>query len=218
VPLATKRFSDRRSLGHGARRLAGEGRRGCCLRLSHILAGRWCRARTSLPRRDALLARPGVTKTIPRGSSLEMCAVGDGAADLWPRVGPRGLPNQRRGSQVSPDKSRELLVGVLRSRHSLARWLPCRLTPTSRVHPRAGRSPTPRPTSARLPAGQELLTPGRQRRRGHPHLARQLVEIPPKSSRSAGVIFRFAVQRNAWGGGASRAARGPAGAEWRLRA
>jgi 3'(2'), 5'-bisphosphate nucleotidase len=55
------------------------------------------------PETVALLARLGVTETIPRGSSLKMCAVAEGAADLYPRLGPTRLWDTAAGTAIATE-------------------------------------------------------------------------------------------------------------------
>lgn len=55
------------------------------------------------PETGALLARLGVTETIPRGSSLKMCAVAEGAADLYPRLGPTCLWDTAAGAAIATE-------------------------------------------------------------------------------------------------------------------
>jgi 3'(2'), 5'-bisphosphate nucleotidase len=52
---------------------------------------------------SALLARLGVTETIPRGSSLKLCAVAEGAADLYPRLGPTWLWDTAAGTAIAAE-------------------------------------------------------------------------------------------------------------------
>ncbi len=53
------------------------------------------------PGTKALLERLGVTETLPRGSSLKMCAVAEGAADLYPRLGPTMLWDTAAGAAIA---------------------------------------------------------------------------------------------------------------------
>ena len=55
------------------------------------------------PETGALLARLQVTETIPRGSSLKMCAVAEGAADLYPRLGPTRLWDTAAGTAIATE-------------------------------------------------------------------------------------------------------------------
>jgi 3'(2'), 5'-bisphosphate nucleotidase len=55
------------------------------------------------PETVALLARLGVSETIPRGSSLKMCAVAEGAADLYPRLGPTRLWDTAAGTAIATE-------------------------------------------------------------------------------------------------------------------
>lgn len=50
---------------------------------------------------DAFLARLGVTETIPSGSSLKMCAVADGQAHVYPRLGPTCYWDTAAGTAVA---------------------------------------------------------------------------------------------------------------------
>jgi 3'(2'), 5'-bisphosphate nucleotidase len=53
------------------------------------------------PETSALLEHLGITETLPRGSSLKMCAVAEGAADLYPRLGPTMLWDTAAGAAVA---------------------------------------------------------------------------------------------------------------------
>ena len=55
------------------------------------------------PETGALLARLGVTETIPRGSSLKMCAVAEGTADVYPRLGPTRLWDTAAGTAIATE-------------------------------------------------------------------------------------------------------------------
>jgi 3'(2'), 5'-bisphosphate nucleotidase len=55
------------------------------------------------PETSALLARLGVTETLARGSSLKMCAVAEGAADLYPRLGPTRLWDTAAGAAIATE-------------------------------------------------------------------------------------------------------------------
>ena len=55
------------------------------------------------PETGTLLTRLGVTETIPRGSSLKMCAVAEGAADLYPRLGPTRLWDTAAGAAIATE-------------------------------------------------------------------------------------------------------------------
>jgi 3'(2'), 5'-bisphosphate nucleotidase len=55
------------------------------------------------PETSALLARLGVTETIPSGSSLKMCAVAEGAADIYPRLGPTRLWDTAAGAAIATE-------------------------------------------------------------------------------------------------------------------
>jgi 3'(2'), 5'-bisphosphate nucleotidase len=89
--------------GHGARRRDARGE----TRLQAALVERPRRAVVSRshlsPETGALLARLGVTETIPRGSSLKMCAVAEGVADLYPRLGPTRLWDTAAGTAIATE-------------------------------------------------------------------------------------------------------------------
>ncbi len=53
------------------------------------------------PETTALLEALGITETVSRGSSLKMCAVAEGAADLYPRLGPTHLWDTAAGAAVA---------------------------------------------------------------------------------------------------------------------
>ncbi|HUL75682.1 MAG TPA: 3'(2'),5'-bisphosphate nucleotidase CysQ [Vicinamibacteria bacterium] len=55
------------------------------------------------PETSALLARLGVAETVPRGSSLKMCAVAEGEADLYPRLGPTRLWDTAAGAAIAAE-------------------------------------------------------------------------------------------------------------------
>jgi 3'(2'), 5'-bisphosphate nucleotidase len=89
--------------GQGARRRDARGE-------THLLAppvGHPRRAVVSRshlsPETSALLARLGVTETVPRGSSLKMCAVAEGVADLYPRLGPTRLWDTAAGAAIAAE-------------------------------------------------------------------------------------------------------------------
>ena len=89
--------------GHGARRRDARGE----TRLQAAPVAHPRRAVVSrshlTPETGALLARLGVTETIPRGSSLKMCAVAEGAADLYPRLGPTRLWDTAAGTAIATE-------------------------------------------------------------------------------------------------------------------
>jgi 3'(2'), 5'-bisphosphate nucleotidase len=62
------------------------------------------------PETGALLARLQVTDTIPRGSSLKMCAVAEGAADLYPRLGPTRLWDTAAGTAIATEAGCEVVA------------------------------------------------------------------------------------------------------------
>ena len=55
------------------------------------------------PETVALLARLGVSEMVQRGSSLKMCAVAEGAADLYPRLGPTRLWDTAAGAAIAAE-------------------------------------------------------------------------------------------------------------------
>jgi 3'(2'), 5'-bisphosphate nucleotidase len=62
------------------------------------------------PETGALLARLGVTETIPRGSSLKMCAVAEGTADVYPRLGPTRLWDTAAGTAIATEAGCEVVA------------------------------------------------------------------------------------------------------------
>ena len=50
---------------------------------------------------EAFLARLKVTQVIQRGSSVKMCAVAEGAADIYPRFGPTNLWDTAAGTAIA---------------------------------------------------------------------------------------------------------------------
>lgn len=53
------------------------------------------------PGTERLLARLGILETTSRGSSLKMCAVAEGAADVYPRLGPTRLWDTAAGAAIA---------------------------------------------------------------------------------------------------------------------
>jgi 3'(2'), 5'-bisphosphate nucleotidase len=53
------------------------------------------------PPTEAFLARLGITETTPCGSSLKMCAVAEGIADVYPRFGPTSLWDTAAGAAIA---------------------------------------------------------------------------------------------------------------------
>lgn len=53
------------------------------------------------PETASLLERLGIAETIPSGSSLKMCAVAEGAADVYPRLGPTRLWDTAAGTAIA---------------------------------------------------------------------------------------------------------------------
>jgi len=89
--------------GQGARRRDARGE-------THLLAPPVVHPRRAVvsrshlsPETSALLARLGVTETVPRGSSLKMCAVAEGVADLYPRLGPTRLWDTAAGAAIAAE-------------------------------------------------------------------------------------------------------------------
>jgi 3'(2'), 5'-bisphosphate nucleotidase len=62
------------------------------------------------PETSALLAALGVSETLPRGSSLKMCAVAEGAADIYPRLGPTHLWDTAAGAAVATEAGCDVLA------------------------------------------------------------------------------------------------------------
>ncbi len=62
------------------------------------------------PETRALLERLRVTDTIPSGSSLKMCAVAEGAADVYPRLGPTRLWDTAAGTAVATEAGCEVVA------------------------------------------------------------------------------------------------------------
>jgi 3'(2'), 5'-bisphosphate nucleotidase len=96
--------------GRGARRLDARGE-------TRLVAAPVAQPRRAVvsrshlsPETEALLARVGVTETIPRGSSLKMCAVAEGAADLYPRLGPTRLWDTAAGTAVAAEAGCDVLA------------------------------------------------------------------------------------------------------------
>jgi 3'(2'), 5'-bisphosphate nucleotidase len=53
------------------------------------------------PETEGFLARLGITTSLPSGSSLKMCAVAEGAADVYPRLGPTRLWDTAAGAAIA---------------------------------------------------------------------------------------------------------------------
>jgi 3'(2'), 5'-bisphosphate nucleotidase len=87
--------------GHGARRRDARGE--AQLRATPVAHPRRAVVSRShlSPETGALLARLGVTETVARGSSLKMCAVAEGTADLYPRLGPTRLWDTAAGAAIA---------------------------------------------------------------------------------------------------------------------
>ena len=89
--------------GQGARRLdaSGESRLAAA---SVDTPRRAVMSRSHLtPETTALLQALGVTESVSRGSSLKMCAVAEGAADVYPRLGPTMLWDTAAGTAVATE-------------------------------------------------------------------------------------------------------------------
>ena len=99
VPAASSLYLAARGLG--ARRVDARGE--TRLQAARVAAPRRAVVSRShlSPETSALLARLGVTETLPRGSSLKMCAVAEGAADIYPRLGPTHLWDTAAGAAVA---------------------------------------------------------------------------------------------------------------------
>ena len=89
--------------GLGARRLDARGE-------TRLLAAPVAQPRRAVvsrshltPETSALLTRLGVSETFARGSSLKMCAVAEGAADLYPRLGPTRLWDTAAGAAIAAE-------------------------------------------------------------------------------------------------------------------
>ena len=50
---------------------------------------------------EQFLARLGITNAIPHGSSLKICAIADGTADIYPRFGPTCLWDTAAGAAIA---------------------------------------------------------------------------------------------------------------------
>jgi 3'(2'), 5'-bisphosphate nucleotidase len=89
--------------GRGARRLDARGEAALqAAPVAHPRRAVVSRSHLS-PETSALLERIGVTETIRRGSSLKMCAVAEGAADLYPRLGPTRLWDTAAGAAIATE-------------------------------------------------------------------------------------------------------------------
>jgi len=96
--------------GHGARRRDARGEtRLQAAPVAHPRRAVVSRSHLS-PETGALLARLGVAETIPRGSSLKMCAVAEGAADLYPRLGPTRLWDTAAGTAIATEAGCDVLA------------------------------------------------------------------------------------------------------------
>lgn len=56
---------------------------------------------------NTFLERVGVRETLPRGSSLKVCAVADGGADIYPRLGPTWFWDSAAGVAVALEAGAE---------------------------------------------------------------------------------------------------------------
>lgn len=87
--------------GHGARLVDGGGERP----LTPAPVDRPRRAVVSrshlTPRTEEFLAQLDITETTPCGSSLKICAVAEGAADVYPRFGPTCLWDTAAGTAIA---------------------------------------------------------------------------------------------------------------------
>ncbi len=101
VPAADSLYLAAR--GMGARRLDARGETRL-LAAPVALPRRAVVSRSHLtPQTGVLLAQLGVTETVSRGSSLKMCAVAEGAVDLYPRLGPTMLWDTAAGAAVATE-------------------------------------------------------------------------------------------------------------------
>ena len=55
------------------------------------------------PETDSFLSRLGITDVLKRGSSLKICAVAEGAADIYPRLGPTCLWDTAAGAAIATE-------------------------------------------------------------------------------------------------------------------
>jgi 3'(2'), 5'-bisphosphate nucleotidase len=62
------------------------------------------------PETARLLERLGIAETIPSGSSLKMCAVAEGAADVYPRLGPTRLWDTAAGTAIAREAGCEVVA------------------------------------------------------------------------------------------------------------
>lgn len=87
--------------GLGARRVDARGT--AALRAQEV--GRLTRAVASRShgsaQTEAFLARLGITETASRGSSLKMCAIAEGVADVYPRLSPTRLWDTAAGTAIA---------------------------------------------------------------------------------------------------------------------
>jgi 3'(2'), 5'-bisphosphate nucleotidase len=108
VPAADSLYLAARGLG--ARRLDAQGE--TRLMAAPVAAPRRAVVSRShlSPETSALLAELGVNETLPRGSSLKMCAVAEGAADIYPRLGPTHLWDTAAGAAVATEAGCDVLA------------------------------------------------------------------------------------------------------------
>jgi 3'(2'), 5'-bisphosphate nucleotidase len=101
VPAADSLYLATR--GHGARRLDSRGE--LQLHAAPVASPRRAVVSRShlTPETTALLTRLGITESVSRGSSLKMCAVAEGAAYLYPRLGPTMLWDTAAGAAVAAE-------------------------------------------------------------------------------------------------------------------
>jgi 3'(2'), 5'-bisphosphate nucleotidase len=99
VPVSGRLYLAAR--GVGARRVDAEGE----VPLRPAQVSRPLRAVVSrshrTPPTEAFLARLGITEMTPFGSSLKMCAVAEGIADVYPRFGPTSLWDTAAGTAIA---------------------------------------------------------------------------------------------------------------------
>jgi 3'(2'), 5'-bisphosphate nucleotidase len=122
VPAADTLYLAARGLGARRRDARGETR---------LLAAPVAQPRRAVVSRShlssetsALLDRLGVTETVRRGSSLKLCAVAEGAADLYPRLGPTRLWDTAAGAAIAAEAGCDVVaLGGAPLRYDLAAGL-----------------------------------------------------------------------------------------------
>ena len=99
VPVSRRLYLAAR--GHGARLVTGEGE--VSLAPAHVDRPRKAVVSRShlSPPTEGFLTRLGITETTPCGSSLKICAVAEGVADVYPRFGPTCLWDTAAGAAIA---------------------------------------------------------------------------------------------------------------------